>query len=83
MRIIKKTFTIFLVSSNRINNIERTNPIPATSNARQTPTSTTSGNFHESICPDIAQTSASGIIPIKKFNNPAIDVAIGKICGGT
>ena len=70
---------MFLVSSKRMKRIASTRPIPDTSNDSEIPTKNTKGNFHEMLCPEIAHTSASGIIPMKKFNSPAIEVAIGKI----
>jgi hypothetical protein len=79
MSIINNIFTIFLVSSNLINRIESTRPIPDTSKAKEIPTKITNGNFQEIACPEITQTSASGIIPMKKFSNPAMEVTIGKI----
>ena len=83
MSIIIRIFTIFLVSSKRINNIERLRPRPAPSSIKKKPTIMTRGAVKASVCPEMYTTNVSGIKPIKKFTSPAKAVEIAKICGGT
>jgi hypothetical protein len=71
------------VSSNLINRIDSTNPIPETKSAKQNPTIATNGSFHDSDCPETKQTRAKGTNPIKKLINPDTAATRGNICGGT
>ncbi len=59
--------------------IDNASPRPAVRNARQIPTTRTSGNVQARVCPEINTTIASGIIPIKKLTKPASAADIAKI----
>lgn len=67
------------VSSKRMNMIDSARPRPAVKNARQIPTTRTSGKVQARVWPEINTTTASGIIPIKKLTRPANAAEIAKI----
>ena len=59
--------------------IDRARPRPAVKNARQIPTTRTSGRVHARVWPEIKTTIANGIRPIKKLTKPARAAEIANI----
>ena len=59
--------------------IDSARPSPAVKNAKQIPTTKTSGNVQARVWPEIKTTIASGIKPIKKLTRPASAAEIAKI----
>ena len=73
---------MFLVSSNLMNKIEQSSPVPVINNDRHKPTNIVKGKKIDIFCPEIITTIPSGIKPIMKFMKVEIAVEKANTWGG-